>query len=80
MTRTYQHQPQLMTELGTEQQCDACGAWWPMDPDFFYTSKWGAGYYSTCRACTVQRRRVRMARPQPQQPVPEVFRAVQWGR
>ena len=66
------------TELGTEQQCKACGDWWPLDQTFWHVAPRGR-WSCVCKDCTKRIRRGKEAQPIAR-PAPEIFRAVQWGQ
>jgi hypothetical protein len=47
----------IVTELGIERVCTACGESWPYDPEFFYRQPNGLlGLQAMCKACKSERR------------------------
>lgn len=47
----------MVTEIGTERQCNGCGEWWPLDKEFYHRNYRGiGGFLGTCRACFAERR------------------------
>lgn len=46
----------IRTEVGLEKLCRKCGAYWPMDTEFWFPSKTEDGLFNWCRACYVKQR------------------------
>jgi hypothetical protein len=46
----------IYTDAGLEKRCSKCGAYWPMDPEFWFPSKTEDGLFNWCRACYIGQR------------------------
>lgn len=46
----------ILTDLGLEKQCPKCDTHWPMDTEFWFTSKTNDGLFPWCRACYLRQR------------------------
>lgn len=54
----------VVTDIGLEKRCAKCGAFWPMDTEFWFPSKTEDGLFQWCRACYISQRWPERGAPQ----------------